>query len=123
MCILGCIVNVLIFFAKLPEIQQVVAQDAKAIKPSVAGFVKAAPHTIFGALAEFAYGMLPSNSHEAVILICHLSAVGAQVAVASNVIFYLTLQPGISPKITNAQASNMFSGKSGRILLKQVNGN
>ncbi|KAJ9096103.1 hypothetical protein QFC19_007329 [Naganishia cerealis] len=88
MSCLGVVVNVLFYFAKLPEVAQVVATDTKEVV-SVKGFMKKY-HTIAGFFAEFAY-------------------VGAQVAVASFTIFYITEQPGISPPISNATASNMFS--------------
>jgi len=83
----GVILNVLLIFAKLPEVRQIIALDA-AETTSIKGFLKQR-HTIYGFVAEFAY-------------------VGSQVAVASHVIFYLTNQPG-EDKISDATASNMFS--------------
>ncbi|KAJ9126977.1 hypothetical protein QFC24_001208 [Naganishia onofrii] len=88
MSCLGLLVNVAFYFAKLPEVAQVVAHDAQQTV-SVKGFMKKT-HTIAGFFAEFGY-------------------VGAQVAVASFTIFYITEQPGISPPISKATASNMFS--------------
>jgi FHS family L-fucose permease-like MFS transporter len=83
----GVILNVLLIFAKLPEVAQVVAADASQTT-TIKGFLKQ-KHTIYGFFAEFGY-------------------VGAQVAVASNTIFYLRNQPGIS-QMSAATASNMFS--------------
>ncbi|KAJ9105611.1 hypothetical protein QFC20_004291 [Naganishia adeliensis] len=88
MSCLGVVVNILFFFAKLPEVAQVVSAETEDVV-SLKGFFKKY-HTIAGFFAEFAY-------------------TGAQVAVASFTIFYITEQPGISPPITHATASNMFS--------------
>ncbi|GHJ87458.1 hypothetical protein NliqN6_3860 [Naganishia liquefaciens] len=88
MSCLGIVVNIAFYFAKLPEVAQVVASDTQEVV-SVKGFFKKY-HTIAGFFAEFAY-------------------VGAQVAVASFTIFYIVEQPGISPAISHATASNMFS--------------
>jgi FHS family L-fucose permease-like MFS transporter len=87
MSVFGVILNVLLIFAKLPEVAQVVAADASQTT-TIKGFLKQ-KHTIYGFFAEFGY-------------------VGAQVAVASNTIFYLRNQPGIS-QMSAATASNMFS--------------
>lgn len=92
MSLFGCVINTLVFFAKLPEVSQVVALDVNEVV-SIKGLFKKY-HTIFGFLAEFAY-------------------VGAQVAVASFAIFYVTEQRGISPAYDAATASNMFSGMQG----------
>ncbi|KAI5452135.1 hypothetical protein NCC49_001073 [Naganishia albida] len=88
MSCLGIVVNILFFFAKLPEVEQVVSAGTQDVV-SVKGFFRKY-HTIAGFFAEFFY--------------C-----GAQVSVASFCIFYITEQPGISPAISNATASNMFS--------------
>ncbi|ORY32003.1 major facilitator superfamily domain-containing protein [Naematelia encephala] len=93
MSLFGCVINVLVFFAKLPDVQQVVTVVSGVVgeeKATVKGLFRFR-RTIFGFIAEFAY-------------------VGAQVAVASFAIFYITEQPGISPPISQATASNMFSG-------------
>ncbi|KAJ9105612.1 hypothetical protein QFC20_004292 [Naganishia adeliensis] len=89
MSCLGVLVNILFFFAKLPEVEQVVSAGTQDVV-SLKGFFKKY-HTLAGFFAEFAY--------------C-----GAQVSVASFAIFYITEQPGISPPISKATASNMFSG-------------
>ncbi|KAJ9098722.1 hypothetical protein QFC21_004370 [Naganishia friedmannii] len=70
MSCLGVILNIAFYFAKLPEVAQVLAHDVEQTV-SVKGFFKKT-HTIAGFFAEFAY-------------------------------------PGISPPISNATASNMFS--------------
>lgn len=88
MACLGLAVNIGFFFAKLPEVKQVVALDAKEAT-TFRGFLKN-KHTIWGFFAEFAY-------------------TGAQVAVASNVIFYLIDQPGLDKPISKALASDLFS--------------
>jgi FHS family L-fucose permease-like MFS transporter len=87
MSVFGVILNVLLIFAKLPEVSQVVAADASETT-TIKGFLKK-KHTIYGFLAEFGY-------------------VGAQVAVASNTIFYLRDAPEAT-RITEAEASNLFS--------------
>lgn len=53
MSCLGIVVNVLFFFAKLPEVAQVVSADTKDVV-SVKGFFKKY-HTIAGFFAEFFY--------------------------------------------------------------------
>lgn len=92
MSIFGCMINTLLFFAKLPEVRQIVAKDIVEVV-TIKGLFKKY-HTIFGFFAEFAY-------------------VGAQVAVASFAIFYVVDQRGIEPGYTAADASNMFSGMQG----------
>ncbi|RSH94902.1 hypothetical protein EHS25_004708 [Saitozyma podzolica] len=89
LAVFALLINILVFFAKLPEVRQVVTVDQQE-KVSKSGFFKQY-HTIFGFLAEWFY-------------------VGAQVAVASFAIFYIVEQPGISPPISQATASNMYSG-------------
>ncbi|WVQ93033.1 hypothetical protein IAU59_000097 [Kwoniella sp. CBS 9459] len=83
------LINILVFFAKLPEVAQAVTVDQQDTL-SKQGFWKQY-HLLFGCVAEFFY-------------------VGAQVAVASFAIFYITEQPGISPPYSSATASNLFSG-------------
>jgi hypothetical protein len=53
MSCLGLLVNVAFYFAKLPEVAQVVAHDAQQTV-SVKGFMKKT-HTIAGFFAEFGY--------------------------------------------------------------------
>lgn len=53
MSCLGIVVNIAFFFAKLPEVAQVVAVDTQDVV-SVKGFFKKY-HTIAGFFAEFAY--------------------------------------------------------------------
>ncbi|WWD21194.1 hypothetical protein CI109_105678 [Kwoniella shandongensis] len=87
--VFALLINILVAFAKLPEVAQAVTVEQEE-SISKQGFLKQY-HCIFGAVAEFFY-------------------VGAQVAVASFAIFYITEQPGISPAYSSATASNMFSG-------------
>lgn len=91
MAVLGLIINIGVGFAKLPEVQQVVVIPAgkEAEVVTLRGFFRKY-HTIAGFFAEFGY-------------------VGAQVAVASFTIFYLTEQPGLDKPIDKALASNLFS--------------
>lgn len=51
MSIFGVLLNVLLIFAKLPEVRQVVALDAVETT-SIKGFLKQ-KHTIYGFVAEF----------------------------------------------------------------------
>ncbi|OXC69725.1 hypothetical protein AYX13_01894 [Cryptococcus neoformans] len=83
------LLNVLVGFATLPEVKQTVTTEQQD-KISGQSFWKQY-HTLFGALSQFFY-------------------TGAQVAVASFTIFYITEQPGISPPYSSATASNLFSG-------------
>ncbi|ODN76862.1 hypothetical protein L202_05452 [Cryptococcus amylolentus CBS 6039] len=85
----SALLNVGIAFATLPEVKQAVSEDQeeRVAKQSIWKQY----HTLFGAAAQFFY-------------------VGAQVAVASFTIFYITEQPGISPAYDSATAANMFSG-------------
>lgn len=53
MSCLGVVVNIAFYFAKLPEVAQVVAVDSQEVV-SVKGFFKKY-HTIAGFFAEFAY--------------------------------------------------------------------
>ena len=53
MSCLGIVVNIAFYFAKLPEVAQVVASDTQEVV-SVKGFFKKY-HTIAGFFAEFAY--------------------------------------------------------------------
>jgi hypothetical protein len=53
MSCLGIVVNIAFYFAKLPEVAQVVAVDTQDVV-SVKGFFKKY-HTIAGFFAEFAY--------------------------------------------------------------------
>ncbi|WVR08902.1 hypothetical protein IAU60_005961 [Kwoniella sp. DSM 27419] len=82
------LINIGLFFAKLPEVSQAVTVDQQDTIDKQ-GFFKQY-HCIFGAIAQFFY-------------------VGAQVAVASFAIFYMTEQPGIENPYDSATASNMFS--------------
>ncbi len=57
MSLFGCCINVLVIFARLPDVQQVVtvvSGVAEIKQPTVKGLFKKY-HTIFGALAEFTY--------------------------------------------------------------------
>ncbi|EKD02334.1 hypothetical protein A1Q2_03390 [Trichosporon asahii var. asahii CBS 8904] len=91
MALFALCLNIGLAFCKLPEVRQ-------AVKPEHVEFIKKEGykgilkkyHTVFGFFAEFFY-------------------VGAQVAVASMAIFYITRQPGINPPISNAHASDLFS--------------
>lgn len=91
MALFALCLNIGLAFCKLPEVRQ-------AVKPEHVEFIKKEGykgilkkyHTVFGFFAEFFY-------------------VGAQVAVASMAIFYITRQPGISPPISSAMASDLFS--------------
>nr|ODO03910.1 L-fucose transporter [Cryptococcus depauperatus CBS 7855] len=83
------LLNILTAFTKLPEVKQAVNLSQDEILGQQG--LKRQYHLWFGVLAEFFY-------------------VGAQVAVASFTIFYITEQPGIYPPISSATASNMFSG-------------
>lgn len=91
MSMFALVLNIGLAFCKLPEVRQ-------AVKPEYAEFIKKEGykgilkkyHTMFGFAAEFFY-------------------VGAQVAVASMAMFYITTQPGISPPISRSMASNLFS--------------
>ncbi len=80
----GCVINLLFFVAKLPEVKQEVdaAVDAKPVS------IWTQKHLIFGAFAEFMY-------------------VGSQVAVASLTINYYVEQPGLN--ITVGRAADLFS--------------
>lgn len=69
MSVFGLLINIGLYFAKLPEVTQVVAADYHEVA-TLSGFFKKY-HTIFGAVSEFAY-------------------VGSQVAVASFAIFYVS---------------------------------
>lgn len=53
MSCLGVVINILFFFAKLPEVAQVVSAETKDVV-SMKGFFKKY-HTIAGFFAEFAY--------------------------------------------------------------------
>ncbi|EST09144.1 Major facilitator superfamily [Kalmanozyma brasiliensis GHG001] len=80
----GCIINLLFFIAKLPEVKQEVASAIEHKPVSI----WTQPHLIFGAIAEFFY-------------------VGSQVAVASLTINYYVEQPGLN--ITVTRAADLFS--------------
>ncbi len=80
----GCLINLLFFVAKLPEVKQEVASSIEHKPVSI----WTQTHLIFGALAEFFY-------------------VGSQVAVASLTINYYVEQPGTS--ITVSRAADLFS--------------
>ncbi|WVQ81341.1 hypothetical protein IAT38_003464 [Cryptococcus sp. DSM 104549] len=86
--VFALLINIGVFFAKLPEVQQAVTVEMEE-KVGKQGFWRQW-HCIFGCLAEWFY-------------------VGAQVAVASFAIFYITEQPGISPAYNSSTASNLFS--------------
>lgn len=62
MSLFGVVVNIAIYFSKLPEIQQAMtAEQIEAAgyeKPTIKGLFKF-KRTVFGALAEFAYVSLP----------------------------------------------------------------
>ncbi|WVQ81340.1 hypothetical protein IAT38_003463 [Cryptococcus sp. DSM 104549] len=92
LAVFALLINILVFFAKLPEVQQAVTVEMEE-KVGRQGFWKQW-HCIFGCVAEWFY-------------------VGSQVAVASFAVFYITEQPGISPAYDSSTASNLFSGCQG----------
>ena len=110
MSLFGVVVNIAIYFSKLPEIQQAMTpaeiEAAGYEKPTLRGLFKF-KRTIFGALAEFAYASLLSVTG---FRSRADRQVGAQVGLASFTIFYITEQPGISPPYPKSDASSMFSG-------------
>ncbi|SPO24254.1 related to glucose/galactose transporter [Ustilago trichophora] len=80
----GCLINLLFFIAKLPEVKQEV--DASVEEKPVSIWTQ--KHLLYGAFAEFMY-------------------VGSQVAVASLTINYYVEQPGLN--ITVTKAADLFS--------------
>ncbi|EJD49104.1 MFS general substrate transporter [Auricularia subglabra TFB-10046 SS5] len=88
--LLGVCLIVLFFFCTLPEItEQQLQENLDAVGAKVKPLWKQY-HTLFGAFAQFCY-------------------VGAQVALASFVLFYITEDPYLSKRYDSAAASNMFS--------------
>ncbi|CED84552.1 mfs general substrate transporter [Phaffia rhodozyma] len=87
LCCVGIALNIGIYFAKLPEITQILDGDAN----EKTGSFWQQHRLVWGVVAQFFY-------------------VGAQVAVASFTVFYITEIRGISPRIDDSTASNMFSG-------------
>lgn len=88
--LLGVCLIILFIFCKLPEIseeqlQEELNETGTTVKPLWRQY-----HTLLGALAEFCY-------------------VGAQVAVASFVVFYITEDPSLSRRFSDSAASDMFS--------------
>ncbi|KZV79668.1 MFS general substrate transporter [Exidia glandulosa HHB12029] len=88
--LLGICLIVLFFFCKLPEITEAQLQEnleatGAEVKPLWKQW-----HTLFGAFTQFCY-------------------VGAQVALASFVLFYITEDPYLKTRFTSSEASNMFS--------------
>lgn len=80
----GCLINLLFFIAKLPEVKQEVNADLEAKPVSI----WSQKHLIYGAFAEFMY-------------------VGAQVAVASLAINFYVEQPSLNISVT--KAADLFS--------------
>ncbi|CBQ69451.1 related to glucose/galactose transporter [Sporisorium reilianum SRZ2] len=80
----GCLINLLFFVAKLPEIKQEV--DASIEQKPVSIWTQ--KHLLYGAFAEFMY-------------------VGSQVATASLTINYYVEQPGLNISVT--RAADLFS--------------
>jgi FHS family L-fucose permease-like MFS transporter len=114
--VFALLVNVGIYFSTLPEVAQINTADLGAEKTTIRGFVKNT-HCILGA-SKSCRSSLRFRSDLTVA--SQFFYVGAQVAVASFALFYITEQPGISPAISAAIASNMFSGCQGCFAIGRV---
>lgn len=101
------LLNVLVGFATLPEVKQTVTTEQQD-KISGQSFWKQY-HTLFGAREFWLSGVLKNDLAYSRV-VSQFFYTGAQVAVASFTIFYITEQPGISPPYSSATASNLFSG-------------
>lgn len=101
------LLNVLVGFATLPEVKQTVTTEQQD-KISGQSFWKQY-HTLFGACEFWLSGVLKNDLAYSRV-VSQFFYTGAQVAVASFTIFYITEQPGISPPYSSATASNLFSG-------------
>lgn len=103
------LLNVLVGFATLPEVKQTVTTEQQD-KISGQSFWKQY-HTLFGAREFWLSGVLKNDLAYSRV-VSQFFYTGAQVAVASFTIFYITEQPGISPPYSSATASNLFLGMS-----------
>lgn len=101
------LLNILVGFATLPEVKQTVTTEQQD-KISGQSFWKQY-HTLFGAREFWPSGVLKNDLAYSRV-VSQFFYTGAQVAVASFTIFYITEQPGISPPYSSATASNLFSG-------------
>lgn len=89
--VFGILLNIFFFFVKLPEVKQAI--DIRPV-----GKIGHQYRLWGGFVAQWFY-------------------VGAQVAVASNAVFYFTEQPGINPPFSSKTGSDLFSGCQGAFTL------